>query len=141
MASRTYTDGAFRAAVEASISIAGLLSAIGLRPCGANYAHARKTIQRLGVDATHFRGQAWNRDQQLKDWSGYSRASRLKGHLVRDRGHRCEACQRNRWEQLPIALEVHHQDGDRTNNAADNLRLLCPNCHAQTPNWRNRAPV
>ena len=32
--------------------------------------------------------------------------------------------------------EVHHVDGDRTNNEVDNLQLLCCNCHALTENWR-----
>jgi hypothetical protein len=32
----------------------------------------------------------------------------------------------------PINLEVHHKDGDRTNNSLENLQLLCPNCHSYT---------
>ncbi|WP_291321663.1 HNH endonuclease signature motif containing protein [Desulfonatronospira sp.] len=30
---------------------------------------------------------------------------------------------------VPAVLEVAHIDGDRTNNAVDNLVILCPNCH------------
>ena len=26
-------------------------------------------------------------------------------------------------------LEVHHIDGDRSNNEPENLRIICPNCH------------
>jgi 5-methylcytosine-specific restriction endonuclease McrA len=36
----------------------------------------------------------------------------------------------------PINLEVHHIDGDRTNNSLENLQLLCPNCHSYTTNFR-----
>jgi 5-methylcytosine-specific restriction endonuclease McrA len=32
----------------------------------------------------------------------------------------------------PINLEVHHINGDRTNNELENLQLLCPNCHSYT---------
>jgi len=34
-------------------------------------------------------------------------------------------------------LEIDHIDGDYTNNKRENLRVLCPNCHALTPNFRN----
>jgi hypothetical protein len=34
-------------------------------------------------------------------------------------------------------LEIDHIDGDHTNNSKENLRVLCPNCHALTPNFRN----
>lgn len=38
----------------------------------------------------------------------------------------------------PIYLEIHHIDGDRTNNKGRNLKILCPNCHSGTKNFRNR---
>lgn len=31
-----------------------------------------------------------------------------------------------------IPLQVHHIDGDCTNNKEENLQLLCPNCHSLT---------
>jgi hypothetical protein len=34
-------------------------------------------------------------------------------------------------------LEIDHIDADHTNNSIENLRVLCPNCHALTPNFRN----
>ncbi|MBL1162170.1 MAG: HNH endonuclease [Chlorobi bacterium] len=30
---------------------------------------------------------------------------------------------------IPEVLEVAHLDGDRGNNTAENLAILCPNCH------------
>ncbi len=35
-------------------------------------------------------------------------------------------------------MELDHIDGDNKNNLKENLRLLCPNCHAKTPTWRKR---
>lgn len=38
----------------------------------------------------------------------------------------------------PQEVEVDHIDGDPWNNLLDNLRLLCPNCHALTKTYRGR---
>lgn len=34
-----------------------------------------------------------------------------------------------------LSLQLHHKDGDRTNNEIDNLTYLCPNCHAITDSY------
>jgi hypothetical protein len=34
-----------------------------------------------------------------------------------------------------MTLEVDHVNGDRTDDRLENLRLLCPNCHAVTRTW------
>ena len=56
--------------------------------------------------------------------------------LTEERGHRCEVCRLSEWNGLPIPLEIDHIDGDATNNANLNVRLICPNCHAQTPTYK-----
>ncbi len=35
-------------------------------------------------------------------------------------------------------LEVDHVDGNPDNHLPTNLRLLCPNCHSQTPTFRKK---
>jgi hypothetical protein len=37
-----------------------------------------------------------------------------------------------------MPLELDHVDGDKTNNQLDNLRMICPNCHALTPTYRGK---
>lgn len=54
-------------------------------------------------------------------------------YLLRNRPHQCQQCLETQWLGLPIPLEMDHIDGNSDNNAEDNLRLICPNCHAQSP--------
>lgn len=148
MKTRRYTDEQLAEAVRTSYSIRAVLQKIGLTPAGGNYETIVKRVQSLGLDTSHFLGQAilkgtthaYNtrslpevliREKLENTW-------RLKNRLVREgiKEHRCEGCQNTVWLGKPIPLELHHKDGDRTNNALLNIELLCPNCHALTDNYR-----
>lgn len=53
------------------------------------------------------------------------------------------SCQRCGWHEINeytgnVPLQIHHIDGDCTNNSPDNIQLLCPNCHALTENFGSR---
>lgn len=135
---RPYTDDDIVKYAREVNTLAQLLNKLGLKPAGGNYANMKRNLQRLGVDTTHWTGQAWNKGEQLKDWSKYKRPESLKKHLIRMRGHRCEKCFSEKWFDARITLEIHHVNGDRTNNAPENLQLLCPNCHSYTDTWRGR---
>lgn len=49
----------------------------------------------------------------------------LKIKLFKIRGEKCERCNYNNKE----ILHVHHKNRNRKDNRAENLEILCPNCH------------
>ena len=138
---KNYSDEDIIEFTKEVTSLAQLLGLLNLKKAGGNYAHMKKILQRLNVDTSHWKGMGWNKGDRLKDWSDYSRVSKLKPHLINERGNICENCLIDSWDNSPIILEVHNIDGDRTNNKYENLKLLCPNCHSQTSNWRNRTAI
>jgi heterodisulfide reductase subunit B len=50
----------------------------------------------------------------------------------------CSECGISEWMNKPLNMELDHIDGNRTNHKLENLRMLCPNCHAQTDTYRSK---
>ena len=59
----------------------------------------------------------------------------IKSGLAKDA---CASCGLSEWMGQRLLLELDHIDGHSTNNTISNFRLLCLNCHSQTPTWRGR---
>lgn len=53
---------------------------------------------------------------------------------------KCELCGwAEKPESQPITpCELDHIDGNPHNHVRSNLRLICPNCHSMTKNYRKR---
>jgi len=66
-------------------------------------------------------------------------SAHLKKYLVDKSGNRCSSCGWKKKHPVTgnVPLEIDHIDGNSENNAEANLRLLCPNCHALTPFYKN----
>jgi ribosomal protein S27AE len=65
---------------------------------------------------------------------------KLKNRLLKESiiKNICSSCGITEWNNKPLTMELDHIDGDRTNHKLSNLRMLCPNCHAQTETYRAR---
>ena len=87
--------------------------------------------------------QKYQANARLEKWlndptvySGENIPPTIKRYLMAKYGCKCQKCG---WGKLnettgKIPLEVHHINGDCTDNREENLQLLCPNCHSLTPN-------
>jgi 5-methylcytosine-specific restriction endonuclease McrA len=87
-------------------------------------------------------GQAYRTiplDQLLRKDTNYQ-SNKIRLRLLEEglKPRTCESCGLSTWLDQPIPLELDHIDGDKTNNELFNLRILCPNCHAQTVHYRGR---
>lgn len=101
--------------------------AIGSRP------DAKKAYEALSPQSKQ--NMNWNAGKRYADFSVNGKGNH-KNALISERGYYCEGCGLSEWRGKPIVLELEHKNGDRKDNTKDNLELLCPNCHAQTPTWR-----
>jgi HNH endonuclease len=139
-----------RAAVPACRSIAEVIRALGLEPSGPRHRVVREEIQRLGLDSSHFLGQGHyfgmpgsrrlppERVLAFRPEQHYRRDAAILRRALASCGvtERCAGCGTGpEWQGKPLTLEVDHINGDFRDNRLENLRFLCPNCHATTDTY------
>lgn len=64
----------------------------------------------------------------------------LKGRLIKAglKENRCEVCGTDSWLVRPLNAQLHHKNGDGTDNRIENIEFPCPNCHSQTDTYGGR---
>jgi len=61
----------------------------------------------------------------------------IRTYLYEKADYKCSECSYSGVNELTgnTVLQIDHIDGNSLNQAPDNLRVLCPNCHAMTPTY------
>lgn len=59
-------------------------------------------------------------------------------YFLEFQGNICKICSTKQWQGKPVPLVLDHIDGNSDNWKLDNLRLICPNCDAQTSTFTGR---
>lgn len=55
--------------------------------------------------------------------------------------YKCSICGIYEWNGKELSLELDHINGNKNDNSLNNLRILCPNCHSQTPTYRKKNKI
>ena len=113
----------------------------------ANYLNLNyRTFKRVAEELNLYRPSAcyWKKKYELADildgkYPQYS-AAKLSKRLVKENylEYRCNSCGIEEYNNKPISLELNHINGNGYDHQLENLELLCPNCHSQTPTYRSK---
>ncbi|MFD8422317.1 HNH endonuclease [Streptomyces sp. NPDC059466] len=140
--------------VEHCTSYADVMRGLGLEVNDTNHRRIRRAVTRIGLGTSHFKRRSWGRPA---DPAPAERASKVlavlpeaAGRTNRTQLHRalteigvpylCVTCgNTGEWLGRPITLQIDHVDGNWRDNRRENLRYLCPNCHALTATWCRRS--
>ena len=139
-----YTDQQLLSAANGSRSVREVLGKLRIRLTGGSQNHIKLRLQKCGFDTTSMLGKASNYgcvsksrkspDQILilREYGSRTKASQLRRALI-ESGivYECCFCKTGpKWYGKAMTLEVDHINENWLDDTKENLRFLCPNCHA-----------
>ena len=152
---RKYTKEILENVAKECLSFRQMLQKFGLKETGGNYSNIQNRCKEFNVDTSHFYGQNWNKFghpnfgnnldinkrfvKHNKRISANKTKEILLNHKLKE--YKCEICGCTEWMGKSITLQLHHINGDGTDDRLENLQLLCPNCHSQTDSYCKRLEI
>lgn len=144
-----YTKEILELAISKASSWSEVCRIIGVKEATGMQFHLRNRALFFGISSSHFTGQSWRYGRTfdkkpIEDYLVKSdkmpKTHSLRLRLISEgiKEHKCEICHRKDWMDIPIPLELDHINGDKKDSRLENLRILCPNCHAQTSTYCRR---
>lgn len=145
MAKYDWSKEKIEEAIKISTSYSETLRNLGIPTQGNNADTLKKYIEEYSLDISHFTFGKSKDFSNLKYISAFEylgtdkfiATSKLKLKLLKEgiKENKCEICGITEWNGKPLVMQLHHIDGNNSNNSLDNLQILCPNCHSQTENY------
>ena len=128
--------------VNESLNRKEVLDKLNITASSYNYQKLQKMLDDNQIDYSKLLGSGSRRkidiDKILVENSTYKN-SHLRDRLIKEgiKEYKCEnpECGISEWLGKPISLQIHHINGNNSDNRLENLQLLCPNCHSQTENF------
>lgn len=146
--------------VSVVTSMAQVLARLDLPTVGRPHYELGQRIRALEIDVAHFRGRGWSRGETKRTHASVAHVANthtfsdaqvfVEGSLITGKGltprllklgwkYTCTVCGIAEWQGRALTLQLDHINGKHYDNRLENLRFMCPNCHAQTPTYGNRA--
>ena len=139
-------------AVGNARTLSDVVRSFGGKPLPSSIRKIRRHANAWEISIDHFDpyhpGQVHNRitkeklEKKLVDGDTTS-SNKLKHWLwgFEMLPRRCQICDlQEEWLGEPLTLHMDHINGKNTDNRFENLRILCPNCHSQTPTFAGGNP-
>lgn len=133
--------------VNKSETYADICRLLNLVPSGDNYRIVKELLKKFDISFTtkntpwnkgiSYRQNKYSYEELIHGNPQYKNTNSLKLRLIKEniKENKCEICG---ISGNSVSLELHHIDGDHSNNKLSNLQILCPNCHSKTPNYRGK---
>lgn len=148
---RRLSDEQLQYLVQTSISFCDICRKSGFATTGSIITRLKERTIKLGLSTAHFKtGYEVRRlNFELRPIatelfvvsspSDYTRTSRVKAELLKLVSNQCQKCGcKGEWHGEPLTLQMDHVNGLRWDNRLENLQILCPNCHSQTPTYGSK---
>lgn len=140
----------FAEIIKRSQSYAEACTLMNIKPHNSTWMTLQRRCERENIDDSHIRKNAGKikrcnpvnkRPIEYYLQQGTVLKSGMRDRLIKE-GYLKNICYicglSNEWNNQPLTLQLDHIDGDKFNNVIENLRLLCPNCHTQTPTFGSK---
>ncbi|MBT6052625.1 MAG: HNH endonuclease [Candidatus Scalindua sp.] len=153
---RQYTNEDLKEVIKNSTNWSQVVRSLKLKQGGGTKQNLKRIAQKLSYDFSHFcQNKGFNKGHWIKGnippnkkpigellKNGVNIQSNILKKRVIAEGllkNKCMICgQPPIWNNQKLVLELHHVDGDKLNNRLSNLKIICPHCHSQTPNFRGK---